>query len=119
MDQYQGLKANRGKLSHELMGVVRLYHNELDAIGINTTETGSLSIDETLLNQSVESEDASHRLSPLKDFSTSLYDKGEQISRDPLNYAYKKIVAYKNPGKNFNTPYLTSPYSGLLFNYYC
>ncbi len=119
VDQYQGLKANRGKLSHELMGVVRLYHNELDAIGINTTENGSLSIDETLLNQSAESEDASSLLSPLKEFSTSLYDKGEQISRDPLNYAYKKIVAYKNPGKNFNTPYLTSHYSGLLFNYYC
>lgn len=119
VDQYKGLKANRGKLSYELMGVVRLYHNELDAIGINTTENGSLSIDESLLTQSAESEDASHLLSPLKDFSTSLYDKGEQISRDPLNYAYKKIVAYKNPGKNFNTPYLTSHYSGLLFNYYC
>lgn len=119
VDQYQGLKANRGKLSYELMGVVRLYHNELDAIGINTTETGSLSIDENLLTQSTESDDASHLLSPLKDFSNSLYDKGEQISRDPLNYAHRKIVAYKNPGKNFNSPYITSPYSGLLFNYYC
>lgn len=119
VDQYQGLRANRGKLSHELMGVVRLYHNELDAIGINTTENGSLFIDENLLNQSAESEEASLLLSPLKDFSSSLYDKGEQISRDPLNYAYRKIVAYKNPGKNFNNPYSTSPYSGLLFNYYC
>lgn len=119
VDQYQGLKANRGKLSHELMGVVRLYHNELDAIGINTTEDGSLSIDENLLTQSAESEESARLLSPLKDFSSSLYEKGEQISRDPLNYAYKKIVAYKNPGKNFINPYLTSHYSGLLFNYYC
>ena len=119
VDEYKELKANKGKLSHELLNVVHLYHNELDAIGINTTENGSLQVDENLLEQSAQSEDAIQLLSPLKDFSSSLYNKGEQISRDPLNYAYKKIVAYKNPGKNFSTPYLTSHYSGLLFNYYC
>ena len=117
--EYQELKANKGKLSHELLSVVRLYYNELDAIGINTTETGSLTVDENLLEESTQSEDALRLLSPLKDFSSSLYDKGEQISRDPLNYTHKKIVAYKNPGKNFTTPYLTSHYSGFLFNYDC
>lgn len=119
VDEYQELKANRGKLSSELQGVVKLYYNELDAIGINTTENGSLSVDENLLSLSADSQDAEQLLSPIKDFSSSLYEKGEQISRDPLNYAYKKIVAYKNPGKNFNSPYVTSHYSGLLFNYYC
>lgn len=119
VDEYKELKANRGKLSTELQGVVRLYRNELDAIGISTTETGTLTVDDNLLSQTTESEDAYALLSPLKEFSTSLYDKGEQISRDPLNYADRKIVAYKNPGKNFNSPYITSHYSGLLFNYYC
>ena len=119
VDEYKEIKANRGKLSTELQGVVRLYHNELDAIGITTTEKGTLAVDDNLLSQTTESEDAFALLSPLKEFSTSLYDKGEQISRDPLNYANRKIVAYKNPGKNFNNPYVTSHYSGLLFNYYC
>ena len=119
VDEYQELKANRGKLSNELQSVVKLYYNELDAIGINTTESGSLAVDEDLLSQSAGSLDAQNLLSPIKEFSYSLYEKGEQISRDPLNYAHKKIVAYKNPGKNFNSPYVTSHYSGLLFNYYC
>ena len=107
------------KLSFETKSVARLYRNELDAIGINITENGSLAIDDHLLTQTAESEDAYDLLSPLKDFSSSLFRKGEEISRDPLNYANQRIVAYKNPGKSFPSPYATSSYSGLLFNYYC
>lgn len=117
-DQYKALTASN-KLSFETKSVAKLYRNELDAIGINITENGSLSIDDGLLTQTAESEDAYDLLSPLKEFSASLFSKGEEISRDPLNYANQRIVAYKNPGKSFTSPYATSNYSGLLFNYYC
>jgi len=117
-DQFKAITSSN-KLSFETQNVARLYRNELDAIGINITETGSLSIDDNLLTQTAESEEAYDLLSPLKDFSSSLFNKGEEISRDPLNYANQRIVAYKNPGKNFTSPYATSNYSGLLFNYYC
>ena len=117
-DQYRELTSSN-KLSFEVKNVARLYRNELDAVGINITETGSLSIDDNLLTQTAESEEAYDLLSPLKDFSSSLFNKGEEISRDPLNYANQRIVAYKNPGKNFTSPYANSNYSGLLFNYYC
>ena len=108
-----------GKLTYEVTGVAKLYRNELDAVGINITENGSLSIDDNLLTQTANSEEAYDLLSPLKDFSSSLFQKGEEISRHPLEYANKKIVAYKNPGKNFTSPYAMSNYSGLLFNSYC
>lgn len=107
------------KLTYEVTNVAKLYRNELDSIGINITENGSLSIDDQLLTQTAESEDAHALLSPLNTFSSTLFKKGEEISRNPLEYANKKIVAYKNPGKNFISPYATSNYSGLLFNYYC
>ena len=107
------------KLTYEMTNVAKLYRNELDAIGINITENGSLTIDDNLLSQTATSEDAYDLLSPLKDFSSSLFKKGEEISRAPLEYANKKIVAYKNPGKNFSSPYAISNYSGLLFNSYC
>ena len=118
VDQYKTITASN-KLSYEMQHVARLYRNELDAIGINITDTGALSVDDNLLTQTAQSEDAYSLLSPLKSFSSSLFEKGEEISRDPLNYAHKKIVAYKNPGKNFTSPYVTSNYSGLLFNHYC
>lgn len=117
-DQYKALTSSN-KLSFETKSVAKLYRNELDAIGINITENGSLTIDDSLLTQTAESEEAYDLLSPLKEFSSSLFSKGEEISRDPLNYANQRIVAYKNPGKSFTSPYATSNYSGLLFNYYC
>ena len=116
--QYKGVTSSN-RLSYGMQNVARLYRNELDAIGINITDNGALAIDENLLAQTVQSEDSHELLSPLKSFSSSLFEKGEEISRDPLNYASKKIVAYKNPGKTFTSPYVTSNYSGLLFNYYC
>lgn len=118
VEQYKNISSTN-KLSYEMQNVARLYRNELDAVGINITDRGMLSIDDNLLTQSAESEDMYDLLSPLKNFSSSLFEKGEEISRDPLNYAQKKIVAYKNPGKTFTSPYVTSNYSGLLFNYYC
>ena len=117
-DKYRELTSSN-KLSFEAKSVAKLYRNELDAIGINITENGSLSINDSLLTQTAESDDAYDLLSPLKDFSSSLFNKGEEISRDPLHYANQRIVAYKKPGNNFISPYATSNYSGLLFNYYC
>lgn len=108
-----------GKLAYEVTNVAKLYRNELDAVGINITGSGALSIDDNLLTQTANSEEAYNLLSPLKDFSSSLFQKGEEISRHPLEFANKKIVAYKNPGKNFASPYAISNYSGLLFNSYC
>ena len=116
--QYRNVTSSN-KLSYEMQNVARLYRNELDAVGINITDNGTLAIDDNLLTQTAQSEDMYELLSPLKSFSSSLFEKGEEISRDPLNYASKKIVAYKNPGKTFTSPYVTSNYSGLLFNYYC
>ena len=117
-DQYKTITSSN-KLSFETKSVARLYRNELDAIGINITPSGSLTIDDNLLTQTAESDEAYDLLSPLKNFSSSLFEKGEQISRDPLNYANQRIVAYKKPGNNFISPYASSSYSGLLFNYYC
>lgn len=119
MDQYQSSRVGSHKLAREFNSITGLYRNELDAIGITRTADGSLTINDDLLSQAAESEDATDLLDPLKGFSSSLYQKSETVSRDPLNYADKTIVAYKNPGKNFLSPYLTSNYSGLLFNYYC
>ena len=117
-DELKNLTSS-GKLSYEVTNVARLYRNELDAVGINITENGSLSIDDNLLTQTANSEEAYDLILPLKDFSSALFKKGEEISRHPLEYANKKIVAYKNPGKSFVSPYAMSNYSGLLFNSYC
>lgn len=119
MGEYQNSRNSSTKLIHEFNGITNLYHNELDAIGIVKEADGSLNVDSDLLTQAATSDEAADLLAPLKSFSDSLFQKSETVSRDPLNYMNKIIVAYKNPGKNFPSPYFTSNYSGLLFNYYC
>ena len=66
-----------------------------------------------------EAEDISAEFGFLKDFSGALLRKSNQVSLNPMEYVDKKIVAYKNPGKTFVSPYNTSAYSGMLFNGYC
>ena len=55
----------------------------------------------------------------LKEFSSSLLHKSDQVALNPMDYVDKKIVAYKNPGHNFASPSITSAYSGMMFNSYC
>ena len=55
----------------------------------------------------------------IKSFAKALYQKSDQVSLNPMEYVDKTIVAYKNPGKNFANPYITSAYSGMMFNSYC
>lgn len=108
-----------GRLVSEMKGVVSLYANELDAVGLSLDQNGEIKIDEDALKQSALENDAKENFHSVKDFASSLVRKTDQISLDPMHYAISKIVAYKNPGKNFAPPYITSVYSGMLFNSYC
>ena len=89
-------------------------------MGLNLTEDGTLAVDQKLLHQTaMETEDINETFGYLKDFSNSLLRKSNQVSLNPMDYVEKKIVAYKNPGKTFVSPYTTSAYSGMLFSGYC
>ena len=50
-----------------------------------------------------------------------LLRKSNQISINPMQYVDQTIVAYKNPnpGRNYANPYVSSAYSGMIFNGYC
>lgn len=108
-----------GSLVKEVKSLSSTYQNSLDAIGLRFGDNGYIEIDESLLTESASSEDASELFSSVKDFTASLYRKANQVSINPMNYVDKTIVAYKNPGRNFASPYVTSAYSGMMFNSYC
>lgn len=83
-------------------------------------EDGILSVnDEKLRQTAAESGNDLSGFNVLKEFSSSLLHKSDQVALNPMNYVDKKIVAYKNPGHNFTSPYITSAYSGMMFNSYC
>ena len=89
-------------------------------LGINIEDEGTLSIDSDKLRGVAEnSEDIASTFSTLKDFSNSMMKKSAQVSLDPMQYVNRKIVAYKNPGHNLTSPYTSSIYSGMMFNFSC
>lgn len=116
---YLDKQPKSGRLVSEMKGVVSLYANELDAVGLSLGQNGELEIDKDTLRQSALENDAKENFRSVKDFANSLIRKTDQISLDPMHYAVSKVVAYKNPGRNFAPPYITSVYSGMLFNSYC
>ncbi len=107
------------KLLREMNGIINRYRSDLDIIGLNLQENGTLQIDKNELEQAALSEYAKEDFSSVRNFANSLVRKMNQISINPMDYVDKTIVAYKNPGKSYPTPYITSAFSGMLFNYYC
>ena len=107
------------KLVHDLNGLSTSFKYNLDSLGIRTTEDGTLTVDDSLLKQTASEKEPEESMKSVKEFAASLMRKTRQISLNPMDYVDKTMVAYKNPGKNFATPYITSQYSGMLFSYYC
>ncbi len=104
----------------EMNQIVALYQESLNAIGVTSREDGTLKVDRSKLGSAVvSSDDVSDTFHTLKDFSNSLLRKSTQVSLNPMQYVEQTIVAYKNPGHNYVNPYVSSSYSGMLFNGYC
>ena len=73
-----------------------------------------------MLHQAVlQSDDITETFGSLKNLSASLMRKSNLVALNPMDYVQKTVVAYKNPGHNFVSPYNSSAYSGMLFNSYC
>ncbi len=113
-----GKHSKSSQLLNEIGYITRHYAGHLDALGLTFASDGRLSVnDEQLKTAAAESDDEA--FTPVKDFANSMLRKSNQISLNPMQYVNKTIVAYKNPGKNYPSPYITSAYSGMLFNNYC
>ena len=107
------------KLVGDISKITGLYEDGLKSVGIGLNEDGSLSVDNNTLTSTARSDDAMEKFASIKKFTGSLLGKINQISLDPMEYTQKTIVAYKNPGHGFATPYVTSNYSGMMFSSYC
>lgn len=119
VSEYSTEQPKSNRLFHEMSSVARVYAKGLTNAGLNLNLDGTLEVDNNVLRQKATSEDAKEAFSSMKGFTNSVLRKSNQVSLNPMNYVNNVIVAYKNPGKNFATPYITSAYSGMMFNSYC
>lgn len=117
---YVETQSRSRQLVREMMGIASVYEVSMGSIGLNMEEDGTLAVDKDVLQQTAkQTEDINETFGSLKNFSNMLLRKSNQVSLNPMNYVEKVIVAYKNPGHNFISPYVTSAYTGMMFNGYC
>lgn len=117
--EYLDSHPKSSRLLSEMEHTSLYYQKDLASLGLTFEENGQLSLSEKDFQQAIlNNEDGHMQLSGIRDFTNSVLRKTTQISLNPMEYVDKTVVAYKNPGHNLATPYITSNYSGMLFNSY-
>lgn len=107
------------QLIREMKGIASVYEDSLGNMGLNLEEDGTLAIDkDTLRETASQAQDINSTFGSLKNFSNMLLRKSNQVSLNPMDYVEKVMVAYKNPGHNYPNPYITSAYTGMMFDGY-
>ncbi len=107
------------KLIGEMNKIAALYSSELESIGLSFSEDGTIRVDNNLLTQTAREDDAMEQFAPIQKFTENVLNRANKVALDPMEYTQKTVVAYKNPGHGFATPYVTSNYSGMMFSSYC
>lgn len=119
MNTYSADVMKTNNLFTELNGITRTYQSEMEKMGISLEKGGTLGMDKDVLTDYITNSNGPDSVEVIKKFTSSILRKSNQISVNPVEYLNKTVVAYKNPGKNYTSPYTASAYSGFMFNSYC
>lgn len=108
------------KLIHDLSTTMRTFATELEAHGIRTEKDGFLFMDRETVYAAAKDGSLKKFFSSENSFASGLLKKLSDISLNPMEYLDKTVVTYPNTtAKKTYNPYVSSIYSGLLFNNYC
>lgn len=116
---YQESTGTPSKLLRELKGLVEPYRNEMESYGLTFDEDGFLEMEHSLASQAVESGEMQNLFAADSSLVLRLAAKSDMVKINPMEYVDKQIVSYPNfdkPPRGYS--YISSLYSGLLFNSY-
>lgn len=115
-----GIKSNEyaqntsgSHLLDEMHKLLKQHKGKVEKYGIEINDNNTLSF---LKNDSLAK---MPELTDLQNFGSQVLRKLNSISLDPMEYVTRAICAYSNPATAYINPYVTSIYSGMLFNSYC
>lgn len=106
-------------LYNDMTGIAHLYRNTLNSNGITINTDGELEIDKAKLKEASEEGSIINALASMRSFKNALQHKADNIMINPMEYINKTIISYKNPTRPSSDPYMTSLYSGMMYNGYC
>ncbi len=105
-------------LNKEILKTTRQYASNLENIGITINENGKMTFDEALFIQTANEDDLDKSLASLNSFRQAIVSRADDISINPMKYVDKVMISYPNPVHSFANPYMTSIYTGMMFNGY-
>lgn len=95
------------------------YISELESAGISFNEDDKLQIDKSLAIQAINEGDMKELFNKSSGLVHRLKNKTDEVKLNPMIYVDKTLVTYPDPSKPATgSSYVTSLYSGLLFNFY-
>ncbi len=117
---YQSVNHRAKKLCYDLSNTLRHSAEEMEACGLSPDREGKLMMDREAVCQAAKDGSLERLFSAGRTLSYSLLRKLSDISLNPMEYLDKTVVTYPNTAarKTFS-PYVSSIYSGLLYNNYC
>ena len=106
------------KLYKELQHIAKKHTSALETTGLTFDENGNMKVDESLVAQSVNENNIRYSLDMIDKFKDDLKKEANLITINPMNYVDKTMISYPNPVVSFSNPYITSIYTGMMFNGY-
>lgn len=106
------------KLTNEIQSIIKRNRSELESCGIKIDDEGYLSIDKAVMSQAAEEDGIESIYRSLSDFKGNILSKANHISIDPMNFVNKTLISYPNPVRQYANPYVTSIYTGMMYNGY-
>ena len=106
------------KLIKDINSMVGYYKDSLESAGFRVLDDGHIETEVPVLVQAAKNGSLDESLEKLNQFKKAVVNKADDISVNPMKYVNKKLIAYPNPVRNFTSPYVSSIYSGMMFNGY-
>ncbi|WP_029322783.1 flagellar filament capping protein FliD [Butyrivibrio sp. AE3004] len=108
------------KLVGETVSIAQHHIRNIDDYGISLSEEGRIDYNPQRLRDKSVAGPPKEVVEPLQEFAKALQEKTDEISIDPMKYVERPVFNYKDPhGGDNPSPYITSEYSGMMFNNYC
>lgn len=106
------------RLFSEMKRYSKAFKNDLEALGLTFDDDEKLKLDDSIMIQAANEGNVMDSMSRLNNFKDGLISKANDIILNPMKYVDKVMISYPNPVRNYANPYVTSIYSGMMYNGY-
>lgn len=116
----EGHHFGAAKLARGYRQIAAHHMDDLESCGIDVMLDGKLMVVDDRIKEAIQNGRLENELKSESGFFNHIKRKSVEVSINPIDYLDKTVVTYPNiKEKTYINPYMTSMYSGMLFNFYC